>query len=98
MKFIFRKSRIVGLALALGVATLMGIPSLASAQTANTPAPTAQSQPLVVQQVPAGAYAAYPGYYGPGCYYGPGYVAGPQVPNPRGYAPGYGGWGCGGWY
>lgn len=95
MKSILKKSRNLGLALALGVAALAGIPDMASAQAASPPIP-AQPQ-AQVQQLPAGTYAAYPGYYGPGyCYYGPGYMA-PQAYTPQGYAPGYGGWGCG-WY
>lgn len=83
MKSILKKSRSVGLALALGMAAFAGIPNMASAQTPNAPAPATQPQPQIVLQVPAGSY---PGYYGPGCYYGPGYGA----PVPRGYAPGYG--------
>ncbi|WP_043645700.1 hypothetical protein [Fundidesulfovibrio putealis] len=98
MKAILKKSRNVGLALALGVAILAGISNMASAQTPNAPATADQAQPPVVQQVPAGTYAPAPGYYGPG-YYGSGYAPGPQAYAPRGYAPGYGygGWGCG-WY
>ena len=95
MKSILKKSRNVGLALALGMAVFAGIPNMASAQTPNAPAPATQPQPQIVQQVPAGSYPAYygPGYYGPGCYYGSGYGA----PVPRGYAPGYGYGGRGCW-